>query len=215
VSEPAVPWWGVLSAAAAPVLLIGGWTVAASRQRGRFDPVVETISALAARGATDRAIMTAALTGLGVCHLVTALSLRPAATAGRVVLGAGGLATLLVAAFPLPADDSGSTPHGLAAGTAFVALAVWPALAVRRSPLARRFVTYTDGTAGSPFRPGVAVPAAAVLVGLLTWFGAELAADRGLVGLSERAAAGAQAIWPLATVVLIRRATKRRTGRRP
>jgi hypothetical membrane protein len=201
VSEPAVPWWGVLSAAAAPLLLIGGWTVAAAQQRGRFDPVVETISALAARGATDRWIMTAALTGLGVCHLVTALSLRPAATAGRVVLGVGGLATLLVAAFPLPADDSGSKPHGLAAGTAFVALSVWPALAARRSARAPAVV-----------RPTVAVPAAAVLVVLLTWFGAELAADRGLVGLSERAAAGAQALWPLAAVVLIRRdrATRRR-----
>jgi hypothetical protein len=178
VTQPQVPWWGLLSATAAPVLLIGGWTVAAAAQRGRFDPVVETISALSARGATDRWIMTAALAGLGVCHVVTALSLRPAATAGRVALGAGGLATLVVAAVPLPADDSGSTPHGLAAGTAFVALSVWPALAVRRSARAPAAV-----------RPAVALPATAVLLGLLTWFGGELAADRGLVGLSERAVA--------------------------
>jgi hypothetical protein len=204
VTHPPVPWWGLVSATAAPVLLIGGWTVAAAHQRGGFDPVVETISALAARGATDRWIMTAALTGLGVCHVVTALSLRPARTVGRVALGAGGLATLLVAAFPLPADDSGSTAHGLAAGTSFLALAVWPALAIRGS-----------AHAATVLRPAVALPAAAVLLGLVTWFGAELAADRGLVGLSERAAAGAQAIWPLATVVLARRgaATTRRKGR--
>jgi hypothetical membrane protein len=196
VTETAsLPWWGLASATAAPVLLIGGWTVAAAAQRGRFDPVVETISALAARGATDRWIMTAALAGLGVCHVVTALALRPAAWPGRVVLAVGGVATLLVAAFPQPADDSGSTTHSLAAGTAFVALAGWPALAVRQSARAPAVV-----------RPAVALPAAAVLVGLITWFGAELAADRGLVGLSERAAAGAQALWPLATVVLARRA---------
>ena len=27
-----VPWWGVLSSVAAPVVLIGGWTVAAALQ---------------------------------------------------------------------------------------------------------------------------------------------------------------------------------------
>ena len=109
MTEPPVPvqsvaWWGLLSATAAPVLLIGGWTVAAAHQRARFDPVVETIIALSARGATDRWIMTAALAGLGVCHVVTSLSLRPAAMAGRAALAGGGIATVLVAAFPLPAD---------------------------------------------------------------------------------------------------------------
>jgi hypothetical membrane protein len=205
VTERTVPWWGLLSATAAPVLLIGGWTLAAAQQRVRFDPVVETISALSARGADDRWIMTAALAGLGVCHVVTAAALRPAAAAGRLVLAGGGIATILVAAFPLPADDSGSTPHGVFAGAGFVTLAVWPALAVRRS-------------ADTPtvLRPAAGVPAAAVLLGLVVWFGAELAADRGLVGLSERAAAGAQALWPLATVALARReiARARRNRRR-
>jgi Protein of unknown function (DUF998) len=145
-----------------------------------------------------------ALTGLGVCHIVTALALRPAATAGRLVLAGGGIATVLVAAFPLPADDSGSTAHGVFAGAGFLALAAWPALAVRRS-----------ARAPAVLRPAAGVPAAAVLLGLVAWFGAELAADRGLVGLSERAAAGAQAIWPLATVILARREITRacRTNR--
>ena len=51
-----VAWWGVISAVAAPVLLIGGWTVAAGLQP-RFDPVADTVSALAAIGATDRWVM--------------------------------------------------------------------------------------------------------------------------------------------------------------
>jgi energy-converting hydrogenase Eha subunit B len=63
-------------------------------------------------------------------------------------------------------------------------------------------------------RPQIAVPAAAVLVSLVVWFGVELAADRGYVGLSERAAAGAQAIWPLATVVIARRELARRRRNR-
>jgi len=41
-----------------------------------------------------------ALVGVGVSHLVTAWGLRPAARAGRLVHGLGGLATLRVAAFP-------------------------------------------------------------------------------------------------------------------
>jgi hypothetical protein len=83
------PWWGLVSSAAAPVLLIGGWTVAAGRQSGGFDPVVETISALAAHGADDRWLMTTALAGLGACHLTTALALRRpvSVAAGAVLLG--------------------------------------------------------------------------------------------------------------------------------
>src|SRR6266536_1028044 len=49
-----VPWWGVLPAAAAPVLLAGGWTVAAALQPGSFNQIADTISALAAHGAADR-----------------------------------------------------------------------------------------------------------------------------------------------------------------
>lgn len=180
-----VPWWGLASSAAAPVLLIGGWTLAAQRQRAGFDPVVETISALAAYGADDRWLMTSALTGLGLCHVTTACALRAAAPAGRMVLAAGGLATLLVAAVPLPADDSGSLGHTVAAGVAFGALSAWPALAGRRD---------VRGLLGTRTQS----VAAGVLLGLLGWFAVEWASDSGRVGLSERVTAGAQALWPMA-----------------
>jgi hypothetical membrane protein len=174
-----------VSSAAAPVLLVGGWTAAAARQQDRFDPVAETISALAAYGADDRWVMSGALAGLGLCHVVTAAALRGAAAPGRALLAAGGVATILVALFPLPADESGSVAHTAVAGTAFVVLAVWPALAWRR--------------AGPwPLRPAASVAAAAALTSLVGWFGVELAADDGRVGLAERAAAGAQSLWPLA-----------------
>ena len=179
-----VPWWGLLSSAAAPVLLIGGWSVAAGRQHAGFDQVVETISALAARDADDRWVMTAALTGLGLCHLATAAALRPAARPGRALLGLGGLATLGVAAFPLPAGDGESGAHTAAAGVAFVSLAVWPALAGRRA-------------APYVLTPATSVLATVTLSALVLWFGVELTADSSRVGLSERAAAGAQAVWPL------------------
>ncbi len=189
-----VPWWGLVSSAAAPVLLIGGWSVAANRQPETFDSVSDTISALAAYGAGDRWVMTAALAGVGLCHVTTALALRPLARPGRALLGTGGVATLLVAAFPLPDDDGGSVPHTVAAGVAFLALSAWPAVAWHRGA---RWPT--------PARPGVALGAATVLMGLLGWFAAELAADDGRVGVAERVTAGAQALWPLVAVAASRR----------
>jgi hypothetical protein len=47
VPNEATPWWGVLSSAAAPTLLIGGWTLAAAQQDTGFDSLTQTISALA------------------------------------------------------------------------------------------------------------------------------------------------------------------------
>ncbi|WP_203819132.1 DUF998 domain-containing protein [Paractinoplanes ferrugineus] len=177
------PWWALLSAAAAPVVLIGGWSVAAQRQPRGYDSTVATISSLAARDANDRWLMTLALVGVGVCHGVTALGLSRAAPAGRIALGVGGVATVLVACFPLPA--SGSAPaHAVAAGAAFGALAVWPAFAWRR------------GRGPVALRPVVSVAAAVALLGLVGWFAFTLSAG-GRVGLAERVAAGAQACWPL------------------
>ncbi len=190
-----MPGWATASSVTAPVLLIGGWTVAAAVQEGGFDPAAETISALAAQGATDRWLMTAALAGLGACHVITALGLRPAALSGRIVLAVGGLATIAVAAFPLDAGGE-STPHAVAAGIAFLALAVWPAVAVPRAAVApERRVPWG-------LRPIVARVATAVLLGLVVWFALSLGGPR--VGLAERVAAGAQACWPLAVVMSVR-----------
>jgi uncharacterized protein DUF998 len=207
------PWWGVLSSATAPVLLIGGWTIAAGLQPGHFDPVTGTISALAAHGAADRWVMTLALAALGVCYAVTGLALRPAARPGRLLLMAGGVATVVVAANPLPAGGGSSLPHGLAAGVAFVALAIWPAAAWRRpSPVpadpAPSSPVSSSPVSASPvpavLRPTVAVGAVLVLAGLLTWFAVELWGGGGQVGLSERVLAGAESIWPLVVVLVAR-----------
>jgi hypothetical membrane protein len=116
-----VPWWGVLSSAAAAVLLAGGWTVAAMLQPGPYDQVTQTISALAAHGATDRWVMSLALLSVGACHVITGLALRPAAAPGRVLLMTSGVATVLVAANPLPAGGGRSVPHTVAAAVAFLA----------------------------------------------------------------------------------------------
>ena len=192
-------WWGLLSSAAAPVLLIGGWTVAAALQPGEFDSVTMTISALAGRGATDRAVMTVALAGLGACHLLTASALHPVAVPGRVLLGLGGAATVLVSVFPLPADDSPAPMHTAVATVALTALAVWPAASWRRHP-----PTWV-------LRAGVSVGATAVLLAALGWFAVELVSNGAAIGLAERVAAGSQALCPLVVVLASRRPTQPNT----
>jgi hypothetical protein len=183
-----VPWWALLSSAAAPALLIGGWQLAAARQPGRFDPVTQTISALAAHGAADRWIMTTALAGVGVCHALTAAGLGPAATPGRLLLGTGGVAAMALAGFPL--SVTGESPaHVAAASVTLSTLSLWPALAWHRG--------------GKPGR-GASLAAASGLLGLLGWFGIEYLGGGTRIGLSERVLTGAQALWPLAAVVLAR-----------
>ncbi len=185
-----LPWWGLVSSAAAPLLLAGGWTLGASRQPAEFSSVTDTISALAAHGARDRWIMTGALVGVGVCHCVTAAALGGVgARQGLVVLTAGGVCTVGVAAFPQPVSG-GSVAHTTVAALAFGALATWPFLTARReAPLV--------------LRPGGSVPAGLLLSALVGWFTIELKGGQ-RVGLAERVAAGAQALWPLAVVAAVR-----------
>jgi hypothetical membrane protein len=184
-----VPWWGVLSAAAAPVLLVGGFTVAAGLQ-ARFDPVADTVSALAAPGATDRWVMTVTFVVVGVCYVLTGLALRPAGAAGRLILITGSLAGMLVAANPISADDAYPVRHILWASIGLAALTTWPAGAWRRGP-----------AVPWGLRPAVAAAAVTVLLALLAWFAAELVTGSGQVGLAERVTGIAEAVWPLAVVL--------------
>ena len=185
-----VPRWGVLSALLAPLLLVGGWSVAAALRPDAYDPMRRTISELDAVGAPHRWVMTLALLGVGLCHGVTAAALRPAVVPGRAVLALGGVATLLVAANPLPAAGS-SVAHTTAASVAFGALACWPLLAWRR-----------DGRSGGVLGTAPRLAAAVVLLGTLAWFVLQLGSGTG--GLAERCAAALQALWPLVVVLLLR-----------
>jgi hypothetical protein len=210
-----VPGWGVITSMGAPVLLIGGWTLAARLRSDHFDSVKDTISALAAIGAPNRWVMTAALFGVGAAHMGTAVALRPARPAARWLLATGGVATVLVAANPLPGDGGPAPVHTLVAGVSFVALGVWPAVSWHR----RHPVLPGDESPGAvpvplPFRPVTAVGAAGVLLAGLGWFFAELVNRSDRVGLSERVAAGGQALWPLAAVLVARQTQRAHTTAR-
>jgi hypothetical membrane protein len=194
-----VPWWGVASSAASPVLLVGGWTVAADLQP-RFDPVTDTVNALAAIGATDRWVMTLTFVLVGLCDVVTALALRPARMPGRVLLLVGAVAGILVAANPEhPGGGFGSVPHFVLAATGLALLTTWPIGARRRGPA----VPWA-------LRPGPAAVAVGVLFALLTSFGAELVTGAGQVGLAERVMGAAQAAWPLVVVLSAKAAAPNR-----
>ncbi len=158
-----VPWWGVISSAAAPVLMVTGWTLAAGLQGRPFDPVAQTVSALAAPGAADRWVMTLTFLVVGACDFVTGLALRPARAAGRLILMAGAVAGLLVAANPEQPGTSFPLPHMIWAALGCAALVAWPAGAWRRGP-----------SVPWALRPGVSAAAVAVLLALLAWFGTEL-----------------------------------------
>ncbi len=195
-----VPWWGVASAVVAPVLLVSGWTLAAGLQRGGYNAVAGTVSALAAYGAADRWVMTVAFLAAGAFEVVTGLALRPAAAAGRLILIAGGVAGVLIAASPEPAGGGSSVRHMAVAAAGLVALAAWPAAARRPG-------------AGVPWglRPAVSAGASAVLLGALLWFGAELVAGGGQAGLAERLLGGLQTLWPV-LVTLSCRVSRRSAG---
>ena len=184
-----VPWWGLISSAAAPVLLIGGWTVAAGLQP-RFDPVTETVSQLAAIGATDRWVMNLVFLLVGTCYIITALALRPARTSGRLLLIGGAAAGMMVAVNPEHAGGFGSVPHFVFAFIGFAGTTLWPAWAWRRGP-----------AVPWGLRPAPAAAAVAVQFALLTWFGAELILAGHQIGLAERAVGVVQAGWPLAVVL--------------
>ncbi len=115
-----------------PSAFVAGWLVNGARTTG-YDPLTDAISRLAAEGAPTRAAMTACFVAFGVLVPVWARMLareldRPALLP---VVTVAGLATLAVAALPLPADggrlqDAG---HAAAALTGYVAMAATPLVA--------------------------------------------------------------------------------------
>jgi len=184
-----VPWWGVVSAVAAPVLQVGGWTIAAGLQPQPFDSVKQSVSSLAGQGAADRWVMTLTFVVVAICYIITALALRPAAPAGRLVLVAAALAGLLVAANPQAAPGTFSLAHALWSSLGFALLAAWPLAAYREG----QDVPWA-------LRPAPSIAAVSVIATLTAWFLAELVLGGGILGLSERVVGFAQAMWPLLVV---------------
>ncbi|WP_145501594.1 DUF998 domain-containing protein [Streptomyces sp. CFMR 7] len=194
------PWWALLSSGCAPVLLVGSWMIAQQRQGPEYDPTKDTLSVLAAYGATSYWLMTGMLLVLGTCYVVTAHALREAAPAGRVALAGGGLCALALTVVPAP-SSGGALEHGAVAALGLVLLAVWPPLAAVRG----------RGPVPWGLRLDVALGASALMGATALWFLAELQ-SAGAPGVAERVVTFVQALWPFLVVVSCRRGVGSRSG---
>ncbi len=98
--------------------MVAGWSVAAGLQPRPFDPVAEPVSMLAAVGAADRWVMSLTFVVVGACLFVTGIALRPARVPGRLMMMAGAVAGMLVAANPEHPGTSFPVPHMICAAAA-------------------------------------------------------------------------------------------------
>jgi hypothetical membrane protein len=185
-----VPWWGIASSGLAPVILVVGWTIAADLQPTPFDAVTRSISTLAAQGMPYRWIVTIAILSVGICNILTGLALVSAADGGRILLIAGGVCSVLIAANPQHLGG-GSLAHEASSLAGTVIMTLWPAASIRRTP-----------HAPLGLRPRVACGVVGVNLALLLWFGAELFNGPEL-GLAERTVTAYQALWPFVVVITV------------
>jgi hypothetical protein len=186
----------MISAAVAFVALVGGCTVATALQPSSFNWLASTVSTLTEPGVADRWVTITAFAVTGACGMATAVALRPAAPAGRLILAAAGAAAVLVAINPEHAG--GSLTHGLWAAATFTALIAWPVGAWRRG---------TSVPWG--LRPAVSAAGVGALLALLAWYLVELITRGGMTGLAERAMCAALVGWPVAVVLSCRRPAQR------
>lgn len=115
--------WTALGLVAGPAAFIGGWIVGGARTPG-YSPVEDAISRIAAVGAPERHVMTAAFVSYGAAVVIGSTALRTSPLRRVWSLAAiNGIATVAVAALPLEHSAAMDAWHGVAAGTGYVSLA--------------------------------------------------------------------------------------------
>lgn len=179
----------LISATFAPVIFIGG-TITAELLSPDFDPVVQTISELAAGDAPTREFMTVIFMLTSLCHAVTAGFATGIGWPGRAVIAIAAVSTFGVALFPLPTMAGTSVEHRIAAIIGFIALAAWPLFGMRRP----REYPWLIRPLGAIF--GTGLMTVFCIWFLLVWARPEL----GYVGVVERLAANTESLWPAMVV---------------
>jgi len=179
----------LISATLAPVIFIGG-TFAAELMSPDFNPIVQTISELAAGDAPTRVFMTVIFMLTSLCHAVTASFATGIGWPGRVVIAIAAVSTFGVALFPLPTMAGTSVEHRIAAMIGFVALAAWPLFGMRR-PREYPWI----------IRPWGAIAGTGLMTVFCVWFLLVWARpELGYVGVVERLAANTESLWPAIVV---------------
>ena len=184
------------SSALAPIILIGGWTIAEASWSA-YDPMRQTISELAASDAPTKVFMTAVFVLTGLCHIISASGLRNAAMPGRIALGIGGVAIIAVAFTPLPSVAQHSAAHTTVATISFTAMSIWPLLAMRNELTAPWMLSKKGSWFGTLFLGALA------LIFLATWL-----TESSYAGFTERMISGSQVFWPWGLVRDTRKSAK-------
>lgn len=190
-----IPAWPVVTALAAPVVLLGGWLAAGALQPASYSAMRQTMSVLAGHSGTDRWVMTGALLLVGGCQIATGAGLISVGLPARTLLVLTGLSTLGVAASPEPA--AGPTARHLAfAVSCVVTTGVWPLLVARRGP-ARPWILSVRACA----------TVTVLFAGLSCWL---LIAARGGgdLGLAERLTSEAQNLFPFLVALALRQTAR-------
>jgi hypothetical protein len=190
-SDRPIPWWVLTSAGLCSTLLTSAWLIADALQPATYSPVHQTISILAGHAGAHRWIVTTALLLVGACYVVTAAGMTVLRLSARVGLAVSGVAATGVALCPEPVKGT-TTQHMAFTTVGAAAIAVWPALTVRRGPGVSAVVSVPVTTA-----------ATAMFMGLLAWLFFEAQTD-GRVGLAERVDSSTQACWPFVVAVALR-----------
>ena len=195
-------WWVVVTATLPPLIMIAAWLTAAALQPPGYSPVRQTVSALAAQGATDPWIVTASLYVASGCLALTALGLTELALPPRIGLLVAAASAAGIAANPQPAHGS-SAQHVAWTVLGALTITLWPAL------LAPRKAGRPAGQS-PPSWPAYIVSRRArmiftlVDVALLAWLFGETQGGS-VLGLAERLSSTAQLCWPsVAAVALLR-----------
>lgn len=182
----------LLAGIVGPAAFVGAWALAGVLKVG-YSPVSDTISRLAAQGASTRPLMTAGFVGFGGLMYVYARELGRALHSPtlRAAVTTSALGTLVVAACPLTATGGTGVDnaHYLAAATAYVANVVAPVVAARHLP-GVRWPSYA-----------VAAAIAAALVGSLR--------TAEFTGLLQRTGLTLYDAWAVALAVYLRSARRR------
>lgn len=126
VGKPAI-----LAAYIGPLLGALGWIIAGASWPG-YDPVVHTISDLAANDSPVQAFMSSSFILGAIFTMLVAVYSRPFAMPGRVVLAIASIATVGLTVFTTPSQVGHSVPHRIFAIISFVAMSGWPLFAWSR-----------------------------------------------------------------------------------
>lgn len=171
----------LLSAVAAPIVLVAATIVGGFMAPESYDAARQTISDLATI-APGGWVMTLGIGLSGALTVITGLGLRGVRRTARLMLGAAGTCGILVALIPVNLNEGA---HLIVAAGNLGLYAVWPLVTLSRKRSAPRSL-----------RPTASIAASGVLLALLGWVLYETQGGDQL-GIAERVCVTANLIWPL------------------